>query len=414
MHDSNNLCYEFGPYQLNLTQRVLTGAGETIPLTPKATEILIMLVIHVMSCSAISRYKAVGIHPQQVGKELGAKAVLVGVFQRRQRGIGLSVELVDTSTGWQLWGEHFDLESRDLLQIQDTITRQLLATLKLGLSGDEEKRVTARYTENAAAYQQYLEGRYHWSRYTKKGIEKAIGHFRHAIKLDSNYALAYAAIIDCFLRLTTNYLPPENVRPNHVGESSARTNADPSERVKLRFEWDWKSVERELRRADELKTSYPSAHEWYVAYQISKQFYKDVFSGRQSNKSLKDSNARLVSQISSVHLTPTEDVQILCSVARDQIATGNYNAARLILRRWSMPGKWPKLHTLNPHTAADLLYILATLSGWLAATSQMTHGHKQAEIYLSGSIAFFEQLGVKTGSIEARVELARCFYRQGL
>src|ERR1043165_8018949 len=41
---SNNLCYEFGPYQLDPSKRILTREGEGIPLTPKATDILIVLV----------------------------------------------------------------------------------------------------------------------------------------------------------------------------------------------------------------------------------------------------------------------------------------------------------------------------------------------------------------------------------
>lgn len=535
MFQSNHVYYEFGPYQLDLTKRVLSCAGETISLTPKATEILIMLVanagqliekdellrevwpdtfveesnltqnifvlrkalgderagpkyietitrrgyrfiasvrtvglqkhapilptlpagenaqhpivavlpflnltgnleleyladgvtdnlinslsqiskLHVMSQSVISRYKTLEVSPQDAGRELGATTVLIGKVNGSQAGTNISVEVVDASTGWQLWGTHFDLANNDLLQIQNDITRQLLAALKLQLNGDEEKRITARYTEHAEAYQAYLEGRYHWSRYTRKGIEKAIGHFRRAIELDSNYALAYAAIVDCYLRLATNYLPPDHIRLNH-GESSAKTHADPSERVKVRFEWDWKSVERELRRADELKTNYPSPHQWYVAYRISKQLYKEVFLRRQSSKSLQHSETRFVSQMPSVHLTPIEEVHILCSVARDQIATGNYEAARLLLRQWSTPGKWPKLNTLNPYTAADLLFTLGTLSAWMAATNQVMHGHKQAEILLSGSIAMFEQLGATTCSVEARVELARCFFRQGL
>ena len=46
MPHSNNLCYQFGPYQLDVRNRILTRHGETISLTPKATEILIMLVKH--------------------------------------------------------------------------------------------------------------------------------------------------------------------------------------------------------------------------------------------------------------------------------------------------------------------------------------------------------------------------------
>ena len=44
----------------------------------------------------------------------------------------------------------------------------------------------------------------------------------------------------------------------------------------------------------------------------------------------------------------------------------------------------------------------------------MAHGHKHAEAFLNGSVALFEQLGIKSRSAEAQVELARCYYRQGL
>src|SRR5215217_3197044 len=448
----HNHCYEFGPYHLNLVKRVLTCAGETVSLTPKATEILVILVtnagqlvekdqlltqiwpdtfveesnlaqnvftlrkalgderadpryietvtrrgyrfiasvrvvdadecksedlrvgvvgsasvpvvavlpfwnstgdpdweyladgltdnlinnlsrvskLRVMSHSAVARYKVLDIDPQQAGIELGATAVLVGKLNLRNSPIVISVELVDAATGWQLWGECFDSESQDILEIQDSITRQLLTALKLQLTGEEEKRVTARYTENAEAYQSYLEGRYHWSKYTRKGIDKAIRHFRNAIEIDPNYALAYGAIVDCYLRLATNYLPPEDDLP--TSPPPYHPQSDPDSRIKLRFEWDWKTVERELRRANELKTTYPSAHQWYVAYQTSKQLYKESVTPGKKRFNGKDWGSKITSQILSTQLPETEEVQILCTVARDQIAIGNYEAANLILR----------------------------------------------------------------------------------
>lgn len=546
MPHAPHTCYEFGPYRLNLAQRRLTRDGEIIALTPKATDILALLVMNagrvvekddllkevwadtfvedanltqniftlrralgderagpkyietvarrgyrfianvtscsgeepeaseaepealandevasprivvavlpfinatgddsleylaegvtdniinhlsrvsalrVMSRSAVFRHKRNELDPQVLGRELGAKAVLVGTISARPVGIAIGVELVDVATGWQLWGESFDSESKDLLEIQDAITRQLLVNLQLKLTGEEEKRVTARYTENAQAYQAYLEGRYHWSRYTRTGIEKAIVHFREAIELDPNYALAYAAIVDCYLRLATNYLPPEGdvswLREAHP--TATVSSADGSEhRIKLRFEWDWKGVERERRRANELKTDYPSAHQWYGAYRLSEQLYKDTLYANSAHASYLD-NMNLAPKFSSQmrcgRLTPTEEVQILCSVARDQIAIGNYQAAALILRRWSVPGEWPQLHSLNACIAADLLFTAGNLFGWIAGSKQVLHGHKHAEAFLNGATALFEQLGVNCRSVEAQVELARCYYRQGL
>jgi TolB-like protein len=379
--------------------------------------------LRVMSRSSVFRYKTKDFDPQQLGINLGATAVLVGKINARPTGITISVELVDAPTGWQLWGESFDCQSKDILEIQDAITRQLLVSLKLQLTGEEEKRITARYTENAEAYQSYLEGRYHWSRYTRKGIEKAIGHFRQAIDLDPNYALAYAGIVDCYLRLATNYLPPEedlpvqSGGPLHTPDASVNDTTEPDPKLKLRFEWDWKSAERELRRANELKTDYPSAHQWYAAYRTSQQLYEESGTEKAVNTNLMKevkSGTKLAPQIPSIQLTPTEEVQILCSIAREQIAIGNFEAGNLILRRWTQPGKWPKLDSLNPYAAADLLFTLGTLFGCVAGAKRVTHGQKQAEALLCGSVALFKQLGTTSRSVEAQIELSRCFYRQGL
>lgn len=375
--------------------------------------------LRVMSRSAVFRHRKDVFDPLVVGRELGAKAVLVGQISARPAGIAIGVELVEVAKGWQLWGETFDCELKDILEIQDTITRQLLVNLKLKLTGEEEKRVTARYTENAEAYQAYLEGRYHWSLYTRTGIEKAIGHFRQAIELDPNYALAYAAIVDCYLRLATNYLPPEGDLYRLDVEEFYPPRADPADqyekRIKLRFKWDWNGIERELRRASELRTNYPSIHQWYVAYRRSKQLYLESPAGKQPRSILETKlEPRLTSQIPSIGLTPAEEVQILCSIARDQMAIGNYEAARLILQQWSVPGTWPKLDYLNAYAAADLLFTIGSLLGSIAGSKQVVHGHRHAEALLNGSVALFEQLGVKTRSVEARMELTRCYYRQGL
>ncbi len=537
----NTHVYEFGPYRLDPNQRVLTRAGDNVSLTPKAIEILLMLVVNaghlvekdqllkevwpdtfveesnlsqnifilrralgderagpryietvvrrgyrfvatvevvdrdenpeihvpaeaaqravvavlpfinatgdqeveylaegvtdniinslsrvsklrVMSRSSILRYKTKELDPQQIGHQLGASAVLIGKINSRRSGIAISVELVDASTGWQLWGESFDCESKDILEIQDAITRQLLASLKLQLSGDEEKRVTARYTENAEAYQAYLEGRYHWSRYTRKGIEKAIGHFRHAIELDQNYALAYAAIVDCYLRLATNYLPPEDDMPRSAIELASEGVAynEPDQRLKLRFEWDWKGAERELRRANELKTDYPSAHQWYAAYLTSQQLYEETClsnrTGNQPKPKAKNrtSHGALPIQIVSLELTPTEQVPVYCAIAREQIDTGNYEAACKVLQPWWVFGNWPKLDGLNQQCCADLLFTAGELAGCVASTRQLPRGQKHGEELLNGAIALFEQSAFRLRAAEGRIELALCYYRQGL
>jgi TolB-like protein len=381
--------------------------------------------LRVMSRSAVFRYKTREVDPREVGRALGANVVLVGKINARASGIAIDLELVEASTGWQLWGESFDSDSKDLLEIQDAIIQQLLATLKLNLTGDEEKSVTARYTENAEAYESYLEGRYHWSRYTKKGIEKAIGHFRRAIESDPNYALAYAGIVDCYLRLATNYLPPEDdiskLTTTTASPVEPQRSAIASDlRIKLRFEWDWKGAEREMRRANDLKTDYPSAHQWYAGYRVSKRLYEESRCLALQNQ-VKPHPQRRPSReapppspIASFELTPSEQLQVYCAIVREQIDAGNYEAGCRILQPWWSIGMWPKLDGVNQQSYADLLFTAGELAGFVASTVQIARGQNHAEELLNGSVALFEQLGLKIRSAEARIELALCYHRQGL
>ena len=202
--------------------------------------------LRVMSRSSVFRYRGRDLNPAEMGQALGIDAVLIGKIYAKPSGLVINAELVDTANGWQMWGENFDCELSDILKIQDEIALQLSSALRLKLTGEEAKKLTTRYTENSEAYQSYLEGRYYWSRYTKAGIERAIGHFRKAIELDPNYALAYSGIVDCYLRLATNYLPPEGtrqaiqLRSSEANDGLLGLNADL--KVRLRHEWDWKGV----------------------------------------------------------------------------------------------------------------------------------------------------------------------------
>jgi tetratricopeptide (TPR) repeat protein len=113
-------------------------------------------------------------------------------------------------------------------------------------------------------------------------------------------------------------------------------------------------------------------------------------------------------------LSPTEQVQVFCAVAREQIEIGNYDAGCLMLRNWWRPGVWPNLNDLRAHVAADLLFTTGSLTGCLSSTGAIQKGQKHAEDLLSGSIGIFEHLGAKRRAAEGRIELALSYYRQGM
>ncbi len=379
--------------------------------------------LRIISRSAVFRLRSGQTDFQEIGQALGVDAILSGKVQMRGSNLAVSAELIEVNSGWQLWGESFDLAVKDILEVQDEIARQISSTLRLKLTGEEEKRITTRYTENSAAYQAYLEGRYHWSKYTQAGIEKAIVHFREAIELDPNYALAYSGIVDCHLRLATNYLPPEGDLSSLAQNLTAEFQPDLSAndeyfaRLSLRQEWDWKVAERELRRASELRTNYPSVHQWQFVYQRTSSLVNSASAASSSDSGAKE--RRLPTDYLSQfrlcrNLTPAEEIQIICTVAREQTNVGNFTAACLIFGEWWTPGKWPKLNHLDLYACADLLFTLGMLAGNVASARRVSSGQKYAQALLNGAIAFSEHIGSRWLVSEARVELARSYYREGL
>ncbi len=384
--------------------------------------------LRVMSRSAVFRYKGKQLDAQEAGRELGVDAVLVGQVSERDDRLLISTELVEVSNGWQLWGDSYDCELGSIFEVQDEIAKRISTALRLRLTGEDEQRLAKRYTESAEAYHEYLKGRYFWSKFSREGLERAILHFRRGIELDPNYALAYASIVDCYLRLATNYLLPADLPPGSASSRSPGSEKVPTETdvlkrlVERRHEWDRTSAERELKRAVDLKSNYPAVHQWYVVYLFAVRFYEaSVANQRDAGPAplaISDENSafqkKVAALIDYVSPSPDEQVQVFCTVAREQMYCGNYEAACAALQPWWIIGEWPKLEDLSPYTSADLLLTAGALAGWTTSTRQVPKGHKNAEALLSGSIGVFEHLGLKSRSAEARIELAYCYYREGL
>ena len=119
-------------------------------------------------------------------------------------------------------------------------------------------------------------------------------------------------------------------------------------------------------------------------------------------------------QIESYPLTLNEQVKACCTIAREKVEAGEYDEACAAIQRWWAVGEWPKHVGLEDRAAAELLYTAGVLSGLVGSIKQTFGGQKPAEALLNGAIVLFDRLGERTRVSEARVELACCYYRQGV
>jgi TolB-like protein/Tfp pilus assembly protein PilF len=233
--------------------------------------------LRVMARSTVFRYQGRESDPQEVGRELNVRAVLIGrVVQLRDR-LSVRAELVDVADGSQLWGNQYHRDASDVFAIHEEISSEISTELRLKLTGAERERLKKRYTENTKAFHFYLKGRHHLNKRTASGIGKAIEHFREAIELDPTYALAYAGLADSYTLLgSAAYDSPRPlemmpkakaaaVKALEIDETLAEAHTSLAF-IKFRLDWDWVGAEKEFARAIELNPGSATSHHWYALY----------------------------------------------------------------------------------------------------------------------------------------------------
>ena len=232
--------------------------------------------LKVMSRDSVFRYHGKDMDAEAAGHELGVGAVLTGRIVQRGGDLWVSTELVDAHDNTHLWGEQYNRKLADLLSVQQEIVQQITDKLMLRLNGEEQTRLTKRYTDNIEAYQLYLKGRYYWNR-RPRGLLDGIKYFEQAIEKDPNYALAYSGLADCYAALAT--WEGGTISP---GEAMLKANAAALKAVefdetlaeahaslgyiRLHYDWNWPEAEKQFKRAIELNSRYPTAHHWYAHY----------------------------------------------------------------------------------------------------------------------------------------------------
>lgn len=144
--------------------------------------------------NAILQYENRSEDLQEVGQALESEYLLTGTIQKAGERFRVTVQLVRTSDGLPVWGEHFDKLVSDLLDLQDSISQQVVAALEINLTASEQERVYKRHTQNAEAYVLYLQGRSHLVRRNREETLAAVKALEGALEYDPNNALAHAGL----------------------------------------------------------------------------------------------------------------------------------------------------------------------------------------------------------------------------
>jgi len=206
----------------------------------------------------------------------GAALVLSGEVLRQGDDIAVAARLERVATGEVVWTERFQLRATELHSLENVIAERVVTALDLNIAAAEQDRLRRRYTENVAAYQDYLQGRALLVRYTPDATLGAIAAFESAIRRDPAYTLARAGLAMACADMCLRFARPSDVeRWGQRAEAEARAALEldgniaeahlARAAVARKREFDWNQVVVSSRRALALNPSLDQAHFFIAA-----------------------------------------------------------------------------------------------------------------------------------------------------
>ncbi len=139
-------------------------------------------------------YKDRSVDLRQIANELGVRYVVEGSVRSGGNRLRITAQLIDAADGSHVWAEHYDRTVDDLFDIQDEITKEIVSALQVNLTDGEVAFVMARGTHNTEAWQLCVRGTELYTRFSTTNFLEARALAERAIKLDPNYAYAWATL----------------------------------------------------------------------------------------------------------------------------------------------------------------------------------------------------------------------------
>ncbi|MFL6553279.1 MAG: tetratricopeptide repeat protein [Chthoniobacterales bacterium] len=162
--------------------------------------------LKVISRTSTQGYQSEPGNLAEIAKQLGVANILEGSVQKAGNQVRVNVHLVNVQTGSQLWAETYDRNLSDIFSVETEIAKGIADSLQAKLTGREEQALAAKPTVNPQAYDAYLRGLAFEARsnYSSDALFKAIEFYDLAVRLDPNFALAWARLSGVHALLYSN------------------------------------------------------------------------------------------------------------------------------------------------------------------------------------------------------------------
>src|SRR5436309_6840307 len=150
--------------------------------------------LKVISRTSTQKYKSAPENLHQVGRQIGVANFLEGSVQKVANAVHVNVQLIRAATDERLWAESYNRKLDDVFGVEGEVANAIADQLNAKLSGAEQKAVAEKPTQNAAAYDTYLRAIAIDNATTLDTTKRVAGLYAEAVRLDPQFALAWARL----------------------------------------------------------------------------------------------------------------------------------------------------------------------------------------------------------------------------
>ena len=246
-----------------MTEALITNLGQTSPL-------------RVIARTSVNQYLKSKKPIRQIARELNVDVVVEGTVARSGGNIRVTANLIQVSPEKHIWAHSYERDFRDVLILQNEIAGAIAAEVQGKLTLRRQTNPLASRAVNPEAQIAHWKARYFLhGRRNLESATKCLEYSEQAVRIDPNYAPAYAALARAY-HMLSNF---EGATPNEtmprariaarraiaLDEDLAEAHVALGE-VLVTYDWDWVGAERELRRALSLNPSDADAHQSLAYY----------------------------------------------------------------------------------------------------------------------------------------------------
>ena len=163
--------------------------------------------LKVISRTSTQKYKSAPENLREVGRQLGVANLLEGSVQKIANAVHVNVQLIRASNDEHIWAESYNRKLDDVFGVEGEVAGAIAEQLNSKLSGSEKQELATKPTTNSEAYDAYLRGLAHFESpdVLLTDFQSAVESFEAAVRLDPNFALAWARLSNTHSSLFFSY-----------------------------------------------------------------------------------------------------------------------------------------------------------------------------------------------------------------